>query len=98
MTTAAPRFCVLYQTASFAQRNITSDPETGIGKWSDDDIKKALTEGITPTGGHLSPPMPFPWFKNMTAEDLDAVVAFVRTIPPINNKVERTAFQLKAFP
>ena len=88
----------MYQTASFAQRNITSDPETGIGKWSDDDIKKALTEGITPTGGHLSPPMPFPWFKNMTAEDLDAVVAFVRTIPPINNKVERTAFQLKAFP
>ena len=78
--------------------NITSDPETGIGKWSDDDIKKALTEGITRTGGHISPPMPFPWFKNMTAEDLAAVVAFVRTIPPISNKVERTAFQLKAFP
>ncbi len=78
--------------------NITSDPDTGIGKWSDDDIKKALTEGVTPTGGHVSPPMPFPWFKNMTPEDLDAVVAFVRTIPPIKNKVERTAFQMKAFP
>ena len=78
--------------------NITSDPETGIGKWSDQDIKKALTEGITPTGGHISPPMPFPWFKNMTAEDLDAVVTFVRTIPPISNKVERTDFQKKAFP
>ena len=78
--------------------NITSDPETGIGKWSDADIKKALTEGLTPTGGHLSPPMPFPFFKNMTADDLDAVVAYVRTIPPINNKVERTDFQNKAFP
>jgi mono/diheme cytochrome c family protein len=78
--------------------NITSDPETGIGKWTDADIKKAITEGITPTGGHLSPPMPFPFFKNMTAEDLDAVVAYVRTIPPIKNKVERTAFQAKAFP
>ncbi len=78
--------------------NITSDPETGIGKWSDDDIRKALTEGITPTGGHLSPPMPFPWFKNMTADDIDAVIAFVRTIPPVKNKVERTAFQMKAFP
>ena len=78
--------------------NITSDPETGIGKWTDADIKKAITEGVTPTGGHLSPPMPFPFFKNMTAEDLDAVVAYVRTIPPIKNKVERTAFQAKAFP
>ncbi len=78
--------------------NITSDPDTGIGKWSDDDIKKALTEGVTPTGQHISPPMPFQWFKNMTADDLDAVVAFVRTIPPVKNKVERTAFQQKAFP
>jgi mono/diheme cytochrome c family protein len=78
--------------------NITSDPETGIGKWSDADIKKAITEGITPTGGHLSPPMPFTFFKNMTPEDLDAVVAYVRTIPPISNKVVRTDFQMKAFP
>jgi len=78
--------------------NITSDPETGLGKWSDADIKKAMTEGVDPKGGHLSPPMPFPFFKNMTAEDLDAVVAYVRTIPPINNKVERTDFQKKAFP
>ncbi len=78
--------------------NITSDPETGIGKWSDEDIKKAITEGVTPTGGHLSPPMPFAFFKNMTPEDLDAVVAYVRTIPPIVNTVERTDFQKKAFP
>jgi hypothetical protein len=78
--------------------NITSDKDTGIGSWTAADIKKALTEGITPTGGHLSPPMPFPWFKNMTDQDLDAVVAFIQTLPPISNKVERTDFQKKAFP
>jgi mono/diheme cytochrome c family protein len=78
--------------------NITPDPETGIGKWTDADIKKALTEGITPTGGHLSPPMPWPFFKNMTADDVDAVIAYIRTIPAIKNKVERTDFQQKAFP
>ena len=78
--------------------NITSDPETGIGKWSDADIKKAITEGVTPTGGHLSPPMPYPFFQKMTPEDLDAVVAYVRTIPPIKNAVARTPFQMKAFP
>ena len=77
--------------------NITSDKETGIGKWSAADIKKALTEGLAPSGQHLSPPMPFPWFKNMTDQDLDAVVAFIQTLPPISNKVERTEFQKTAF-
>ena len=42
--------------------------------------------------------MPYSFFKNMTADDLDAVVAFVRTIPPIKNQVQRTDFQKKAFP
>jgi hypothetical protein len=42
--------------------------------------------------------MPFPFFKTMTSDDLDAIVAYVRTIPAVSNKVERTAFQMKAFP
>src|SRR5262249_16232622 len=78
--------------------NITSDPDTGLGKWSDDDIKKAITTGVDPKGNNLSPPMPYPFFKNMTAEDLDAVVAYIRTLPPIKNQVERTDFQKKALP
>ena len=77
--------------------NITQDPETGIGKWSDADIRKAITEGVRPDGRHLAPPMPFPWFKNMTDDDLDAVVAYVRTIRPIRNVVERTDFQKANF-
>lgn len=77
--------------------NITPDPETGIGKWSDAEIKKALTQGIRPDGRHLSPPMPFLFFKNMTNSDLDAVVAFLRTIPPIKRVVERTEFQKNTF-
>src|ERR1035441_8798442 len=44
--------------------NITQDKETGIGKWSDADIKKATTQGVRPDGRHLSPPMPYPFFKN----------------------------------
>jgi len=78
--------------------NITPDPETGIGSWSDDDIKKAITQAVTPEGQKLSPPMPYPFFKNMTAEDLDAVVAYLRTVPPVKNQVERTDFQKTAFP
>ena len=68
-----------------------------LGNWTAADIKKALTDGVTPTGQHLSPPMPFPWFKNMTDQDLDAIVAYVQTLPPISNKVERTDFQKTAF-
>lgn len=79
-------------------RNITPDPETGIGSWSDHDIKKAITEAVTPEGQKLSPPMPYPFFKNMTPEDLDAVVAYLPTVPPVNNQVERTDFQKAAFP
>ena len=81
-----------------ATANITSDPETGLGNWTDDEIKTAITKGIGREGGHLAPPMPYTFFANMTPEDLDAVVAYVRTIPPIVNKVERTDFQMKAFP
>jgi mono/diheme cytochrome c family protein len=78
--------------------NITPDPETGIGKWSDEEIKTAMTKGVRPDGGKVAPPMPVDFFKNMTEEDLDAVVAYLRTIPPVSNEVERTDFQKQAFP
>lgn len=83
--------------ATVRTANITSDPETGIGKWSDADIKKAMTQGVRPDGRHLAPPMPYPFFKNMTDQDLDAVIAYLRTVPPIKNVVERTDFQKANF-
>jgi mono/diheme cytochrome c family protein len=77
--------------------DITPDQETGIGAWDDADIKTAITEGIA-NGKHLWPPMPYAFYKNMTPDDLDAIVAYLRTIPPIKNKVDRTDYQLTAFP
>ena len=41
--------------------------------------------------------MPFPWFEHMSEQDIDAVDAYVRTIPPVKNDVERTDFQKKFF-
>ncbi len=84
--------------ANIFTSNITPDPETGIGTWTDDQIKNAIVAGVRPDGGHVSPPMPVQWFANMTAEDLDAVVAYLRTVPAVSNKVERSAFQIKNFP
>jgi mono/diheme cytochrome c family protein len=68
--------------------NITPDQETGIGTWSDDQIKRAITEGIDKDGKQLFPLMPFGSFKKMTPDDLDAIVAYLHTIKPIRNKIE----------
>jgi mono/diheme cytochrome c family protein len=64
-------------------RNITSDPDQGIGKWSDEQIKRALVEGVRPDGTKLSHTMPYTWYANLAPADLDAIVAFLRTVPPI---------------
>ena len=66
-----------------AEHQITSDPEQGIGKWSDDDIKQAITSAIRPDGTKLAGPMPYDWYAKMTPSDLGAIVAFMRTIKPM---------------
>lgn len=64
--------------------NITSDPAAGLGQWTDEEIKRAITQGISRDGRHLKPPMAYSAYAKMTVQDLDAVVAFVRTLPPPN--------------
>jgi mono/diheme cytochrome c family protein len=63
-------------------RNITSHKEKGIGAWTDAEIKRAITEGISKDGSRLKPPMGYAFYKNMTDGDLDAIVAYLRTVPP----------------
>jgi mono/diheme cytochrome c family protein len=62
-------------------RNITSHKEKGIGAWSDAEIKRAITDGVRKDGSPLKPPMGFGFYKNMTEADLDALVAYLRTVP-----------------
>jgi mono/diheme cytochrome c family protein len=62
-------------------RNITSSKEKGLGDWSDADIKRAVTQGIRKDGTKLKPPMGFPYYAKMTDGDMDAVVAYLRTVP-----------------
>jgi mono/diheme cytochrome c family protein len=81
----AREFPRLGQIAPSVSRNITTDPDQGIGKWSDDDIKKAITQGIRPGGTKLAGPMPYEWYARIAPADLDAIVAFLRTIKPIKS-------------
>jgi mono/diheme cytochrome c family protein len=72
--------------------NITPDKETGIGGWSDAEIKRALIEGARPGHGRLAGVplaaiMPANFYKALLPEDLDAVVAYLRSVKPIRNQV-----------
>lgn len=64
-------------------RNITSDPEMGIGKWSDAQIRHAIVAGVRPDGTKLARTMPFDWYAKLVPADLDAIVVYLRTLPPI---------------
>jgi mono/diheme cytochrome c family protein len=73
--------------------NITPDKETGIGNWSDADMKRAITTGTRPNGTPLAPIMPYGFYKVFTASDLDAVVAYVRSVAPVSNKVQTPVYK-----
>jgi hypothetical protein len=63
--------------------NITSHPTAGLGRWSDAEIKRAITQGISRDGRKLQPPMAFAWYARMTEADLNAIVAYLRSVPPV---------------
>jgi mono/diheme cytochrome c family protein len=63
--------------------NITTDPETGIGAWTDDQFYQAMHSGIAADGTRLYPAFPYPWFTKATRQDIDAIRAYLRTVPPV---------------
>jgi len=74
--------------------NITPDKETGIGNWTDAEIKTVMRTGIRPNGVHVAMIMPTGFYHIMTDRDLDAVVAYLRTIKPVSNKVADPIYKM----
>ena len=74
--------------------NITSDPETGIGKWSAEDFYNAIHNGRSPDGGLIYPAMPFPEYTKITRADSDAMFAYLKSVPPAHqpNKENQLSF------
>jgi mono/diheme cytochrome c family protein len=64
-------------------RNITASKAKGIGAWTDDEIKRAITNGVSKDGSKLKPPMGYQYYATLTPDDLDAIVAYLRTVPPV---------------
>ena len=90
----------------FYPPNLTPDKETGIGNWTDKQVIEAIQQGKRPDNRMLAPIMPYHAFANLTPQDAQAIVAFLRTIPPIKNKVpgpfgpndKPTEFVMKVVP
>ena len=74
--------------------NITQDTETGIGAWTDDEIMRAIREGIRPDGSVIGPPMPIPSYREMSDSDVRAIVAYLRTVEPVRNIVPRSEYNI----
>jgi mono/diheme cytochrome c family protein len=79
-------------------QNITPDPETGIGRWTDAQIARAIREGIRPDGSLIGPPMPFELYRGISDNDLAAMVAYLRSIPPVRNAVARSEYRIPLPP
>ena len=79
---------VLFELPAYTVRgsNITPDRDTGIGDWTEQNLKRALIEGVRPNGVPLAPSMPFAFYKILTPSDLDAVVAYIRSVAPVRNE------------
>lgn len=88
MTLAGGMLIRIVPFGDFPTGNLTSDKETGLGGWSDDEIKRAITKGILRDGTRLLPfPMDYPSFSTLSPDDLDAMVEYLRTVPAVKNKV-----------
>ncbi|MGA9120108.1 MAG: c-type cytochrome [Bacteroidota bacterium] len=68
--------------------NLTSDSTTGLGGWSDDQIKLVLKKGTRRDGSRMLPfPMPWTAYSALEEKDLDAIIAYLRSIPPVSNPI-----------
>ena len=75
------------QLGVWYSRNITPDVETGIGGWTDGEIVRAIREGVRRDGTPLFPIMPMVPLHGLSDDDALAIVAYLRTIPPVQNEV-----------
>jgi mono/diheme cytochrome c family protein len=77
-----------YPWGVWYSRNLTPDPETGLGRWSEEEISRAVTRGVARDGHRLDPmAMPWPWFSQLAPGDARAVAAYLKALPPIANAV-----------
>ncbi len=78
--------------------NITPDPETGIGRWTDAQLARAIREGVRPDGSVIGPPMPMEFYRQLSDGDLAAIVAYLRAQPPVRSAVPKSVYRIPLPP
>ena len=75
-------------TGVIVSRNLTPDPDTGLARRTDDEVKRVLRSGVFPDG-HVVPYNAMPWgnLSNLTEEDRHAVVVYLRHLKPVRNQI-----------
>jgi mono/diheme cytochrome c family protein len=75
--------------AKLYSTNITSDKETGLGNWTDQQIRDAMVKGVRPNGERLLPVMPYEAYSGMADEDMNALIAYLRTLKPVRKETPK---------
>jgi hypothetical protein len=85
-------------SGTYVSRNLTPDPETGLARRSDDEVKRVLRSGVFPDG-HVAPATSMPWanFSNWTEEDRHAVVVYLRHLKPVHQKIPDPVLAAEQF-
>ena len=78
--------------------NITPDVETGVGAWSDDELMRAIRDGVSRDGHFLLPFMPFGAYQYMSDEDVRSIVVYLRSVPAFKQPKPRTENPLGLMP
>ena len=82
--------------------NITPDQETGIGKWTDAQLVRAIREGKRPDGhprgSLIGPPMPFGLYRDLSNNDVQAIIAYLRAAKPVSNAVAKSEYRMPLPP
>ncbi len=74
--------------------NITPDPETGIGTWTDEQIIASIREGKRPDGSIIGPPMPIGLYRGLSDKDVEAIVAYLRNVKPVKNEIPPSVYRI----
>ncbi|APW36153.1 hypothetical protein RD110_02115 [Rhodoferax koreense] len=78
--------------------NITPDLQTGIGKWTDAELARAIREGIRPDKTIIGPPMPVAFYRHLSDRDLAAIIAYLRAQPAVANEVPKSSYRITLPP
>lgn len=75
----------------FYPPNLTSDRETGLGSWTEEEIMTAVRTGVRPDGRILAPVMPYHAYAALTDDDALALAVYLKSLPPVTLKAPEPA-------